>query len=93
MRRTIIMARLDTLDETVVDERAVRDLGARVGAREQLLRALHRGQEHVDRHIAIGVTVHLDARAMHLLNPGVELVLGLCDVALVIRSVSRIRLA
>ena len=78
--------RLDAPHQVVVDQRAMGDLGTRVGSREQLLRALDRGQHHIDRDIPIGVAVDLDARAMHPLDPGVEIVLRLRDVALVRRS-------
>ena len=63
---------LHAAHEVVVDQRAVRDLRTRVGPREQLLRALERGQVHVDRHVAVGVAVHLDAGAMHALDPRVQ---------------------
>ena len=46
--------------------------GPRVGAREQLLRALDRGQHHVDGDVAVRVAVHLDAGAVHALDPRVE---------------------
>ena len=59
------------------------DFRARIGSREQLLRPLHGGQHHVDRDIAIGVAVHLDAGAMHALDPGVQIVLRLGNVAFV----------
>ena len=38
---------------------------------------------HVDRDVAVGVAVHLDAGAMHPLDPGVQILLRLGDVALV----------
>ena len=78
-------ARLHAPHQIVVDQRAVSDLRARVGSREQLLRALDGGQHHVDGHVAIGVAVDLDARAMHPLDPGIQIVLRLGDVALVRR--------
>ncbi len=59
------------------------DLGARVGAREEALRAFHGRQHHIDGDVAIGVAIDLDAGAMHALDPGVEFVLRLGDVALV----------
>ena len=69
------------------------DLGARVGAREQPLRPLDRGQHHVDGDISIRVAVDLDARPMHPLDPGVEVVLRLGDVAFVRRLDAGIRRA
>ena len=84
--------RLDAAHQIVVDQRAVRDLRTRVGAREQLLRALDRRQQHVDRDVAVGVAVDLDAGAMHALDPRVEVVLRLGDVAFVRRIDPRIRL-
>ena len=51
--------------------------------RKRLLRALDRREHHVDRDVAVGVAVHLDARAMHALDPRVEIVLRLGDVAFV----------
>ena len=57
--------------------------GRASGAREQLLRALDGGEEHVDGDVAVGVAVDLDAGAMHPLDPGVQIVLRLGDVALV----------
>ena len=77
--------RLDAAHEIVVDQRAVRDLRPRVGARKRLLRALERREIHVDRDVAVRVAVHLDAGAMHALDPGVQVVLRLGDVALVRR--------
>src|SRR6185503_1408049 len=75
--------RFDALHEAVIDERAVRDLRTRVRAREQFLDAFERRQVHVDRHIAVGVAVHLDSGAMHPLEPGVQVLRGFGDVALV----------
>ena len=72
--------------QIVVDQRAVRDLGTRVGPREQLLRALECGEVHVDGDVAVGVAVDLDAGAMHPLDPRVEIVLRLGDVAFVRRT-------
>ena len=71
----------------------MRDLGARVGAWKQPLRALDRGEHHIDGDIPIRVAVDLDARAMHPLDPGVEVVLRFRDVALVRRLDARIRRA
>ena len=85
--------RLDAPHEVVVDERAVRDLRPRVGAGQQLLRALHGGEIHVDGHVAVGVAVHLDAGAVHALDPLVQRVLRLGDVALVGRRDAGIRRA
>jgi hypothetical protein len=77
--------RLDSAHEVVVDKRAMRDLGPRVGAREELLRALDRLEHHVDGDVAVRVAVHLDAGAVHPLHPRVQLVLVLRDVAFVRR--------
>ena len=60
-------------------------LGRASARGNELLRPLDRGQHHVDGDIAIGVAVDLDARPMHPLDPGVEIVLRLRDVALVRR--------
>ena len=68
--------RLDPSQQIVVDQRAMGDLGPRVGPRKQPLRPLERGQHHVDGDIAIGMAVDLDAGAVHPLDPGVEIVLG-----------------
>ena len=57
------------------------DLGPRVGARNELLRSLDRGEKHVDGDVSVGVAVHLDPGAMHPLDPRVEIVLRLGDVA------------
>ena len=46
--------------------------GRAFGARQQLLRALDGGEIHVDRDVAVGVAVHLDAGAMHALDPVVQ---------------------
>ena len=85
--------RLDAPHQIVVDQRAVGDLGARVGSREQLLRPLDRGQHHIDGDVAIGMAIDLDAGAMHPLDPGVEIVLRLGDVAVVRRLDAGIGLA
>ena len=49
-------------------------------------RAFERGEIHVDRHVAVGVTIHLNAGAMHALHPRVQLSLRLGYVALVRRA-------
>ena len=58
-----------------------------------LLRAFDGGQHHVDGDIAVGVAVDLDAGAMHALDPRIEVVLRLGDVALVRRRDAGIRRA
>jgi hypothetical protein len=89
-RRGNYARRLNAAQQVVIDERAMRDLGARIGPRKQLLCALDGGQHHIDGDIAIGVAVDLDAGAMHALDPGVELLLRFGDVALVRRVDARI---
>ena len=66
-------------------------LDARRRAGTALLRALEGGEIHVDGDVAVGVAIHLNAGAMHALDPGVELVLRLRDVAFVRRLHARIR--
>ena len=78
--------RLHAADEVIIDERAVRDLRAGVGTRKEFLRALEGGEVHVDRDVAIGVAVDLDAGAMDFFDPGVQVVLRCGDVALVVRA-------
>ena len=80
-------------DQRRIEHRAVRDLRTRVRPRQQLQRALHRREIHVDRHVAVGVAIHLDAGAMHALDPGVQRFLRLGDVAFVGRCHIRIRKA
>jgi hypothetical protein len=67
------------------------DLGSRVGAREYPLRPLDRLEHHVDGDVAVGVAVDLDARPVHPLDPGVEILLRGGDVASVLRLDARIR--
>ncbi len=50
---------------------------------EQLLSAGHCFQHHVDRYIAVGVAIDLDARAVHALHPGIECFLRLGDISFV----------
>ena len=57
----------------------------RRGKPELLLRALERREIHVDRDVAVRVAVHLNAGAVHALDPVINLVLGGDDVASVKR--------
>ena len=75
-RRGDRAGRLDAPQQIVVDQRAVGDLGARVGPRIEPLRPFERGQHHVDGDVAVGVAIDLDAGAVHPLDPGVEIGLG-----------------
>jgi hypothetical protein len=69
------------------------DLGTCIGSRELLLRALHRRQDHIDRHITVCVAVDLDTRTVHALIPGVQVGLRFRDVAFVRRCDPGIRRA
>ena len=54
---------------------------------KHFLRALDRREHHVDRDVAIRVAVHLDAGAVHALDPRIQVVLRLGDVASVLGSI------
>ena len=58
-------------------------LGRASAAGIELERPLVGGEHAVDGDVAIGVAVELDAGAMHALGPGVEIFLGLGDIAFV----------
>jgi hypothetical protein len=51
----------------------VRDLRPHVAAGEQLLRPFEGGEVLRDGDVAVGVAVHLDAGAVHALDPRVAL--------------------
>ena len=59
------------------------DLGPGVGTRECLQRLFVGRQDMVDGDIAIGVAVHLDAGAIDLVRPGIEVFLLLGEIALI----------
>ena len=65
-------------------------LGRASGRGNESLRPLERGEDHVDGDVAVGVAVDLDAGAVHPLDPGVEVVLGRGDVAVIGRLDARI---
>ena len=67
--------------------------GRASGARIELLRAFDGGQDLVDRQIAVGMAVRLDPRPMHTLDPRIELVLRLGDIAPVRRIGARVGIA
>jgi len=78
-------SRLYTPKQIVVDQRAMGDLGARVQPRKQPLCPLECREHHIDGDIPVGVAVDLDAGPVHPLDPGVEVVLRRCEVAVVWR--------
>src|SRR4029078_10501817 len=60
---------------------AMGDLRPRVRTGKAALCPLDGGEEHVDGDVAVRVAVHLNAGAVNLLHPGVEVLLRLRDVS------------